>query len=191
MRQIYPVKTISLFSKIVYIKPPKVRNAWAFNIRLLIDIYIIPWDIIWTFSRQLLQWWATVTTQLHQHGIQTDTTLPQEIRTEVPSLGYEKFISFCCSPRGKHRCDQVCPFIIQWPVFGDGWGCWFHPRVWNECGLQSETGELTFLGEISGVSLSPDDSLYIGVWDTTDSRLLQYNKCHGYGYQLFSAVFSF
>ncbi|KAG8498986.1 hypothetical protein CXB51_005425 [Gossypium anomalum] len=37
--------------------------------------------------------------------------------------------------------------------------------------------EIDFFGEISGVSLSPDDeSLYIGIWDRTYASLLQYNK---------------
>ncbi|XP_057957703.1 uncharacterized WD repeat-containing protein C2A9.03-like [Malania oleifera] len=43
--------------------------------------------------------------------------------------------------------------------------------------------EIDFFGEISGVSLSPDDeSLYIGIWDRTYASLLQYNKKHSYGY---------
>ncbi|MBA0788985.1 hypothetical protein Gotri_026519 [Gossypium trilobum] len=43
--------------------------------------------------------------------------------------------------------------------------------------------EIDFFGEISGVSLSPDDeSLYIGIWDRTYASLLQYNKKHTYGY---------
>ncbi|XP_039017800.1 uncharacterized WD repeat-containing protein C2A9.03-like isoform X2 [Hibiscus syriacus] len=43
--------------------------------------------------------------------------------------------------------------------------------------------EIDFFGEISGVSLSPDDeSLYIGIWDRTYASLLQYNKRHTYGY---------
>lgn len=43
--------------------------------------------------------------------------------------------------------------------------------------------EIDFFGEISGVSLSPDDeSLYIGVWDRTYASMLQYNKRHKYGY---------
>ncbi|KAJ9558888.1 hypothetical protein OSB04_013502 [Centaurea solstitialis] len=43
--------------------------------------------------------------------------------------------------------------------------------------------EIDFFGEISGVSLSPDDeSLYIGVWDRTYASLLQFNKRHKYGY---------
>lgn len=43
--------------------------------------------------------------------------------------------------------------------------------------------EIDFFGEISGVSLSPDDeSLYIGVWDRTYASMLQFNKKHTYGY---------
>ncbi|MBA0696254.1 hypothetical protein Goari_002826 [Gossypium aridum] len=43
--------------------------------------------------------------------------------------------------------------------------------------------EIDFFGEISGVSLSPDDeSLYIGIWDRTYASLLQYNKRHTYAY---------
>ena len=43
--------------------------------------------------------------------------------------------------------------------------------------------EIDFFGEISGVSLSPDDeSMYIGIWDRTYASLLQYNKKHTYGY---------
>lgn len=43
--------------------------------------------------------------------------------------------------------------------------------------------EIDFFGEISGVSLSPDDeALYIGIWDRTYASLLQYNKRHKYGY---------
>ncbi|MFS7989111.1 putative transcription factor WD40-like family [Helianthus anomalus] len=43
--------------------------------------------------------------------------------------------------------------------------------------------EIDFFGEVSGVSLSPDDeTLYIGVWDPSYSSLLQFNKRHWYGY---------
>ncbi|KAK6145759.1 hypothetical protein DH2020_019628 [Rehmannia glutinosa] len=43
--------------------------------------------------------------------------------------------------------------------------------------------ELDFFGEISGVSLSPDDeSIYIGIWDRTYASLLQYNRRHTYEY---------
>ncbi|GMH28290.1 hypothetical protein Nepgr_030133 [Nepenthes gracilis] len=43
--------------------------------------------------------------------------------------------------------------------------------------------EIDFFGEISGVSLSPDDeSLYIGIWDRTYASLLQYNRRHAYQY---------
>ncbi|GAB4851839.1 hypothetical protein Ancab_031238 [Ancistrocladus abbreviatus] len=43
--------------------------------------------------------------------------------------------------------------------------------------------EIDFFGEISGVSLSPDDeSLYIGIWDRTYASLMQYNRRHTYQY---------
>ncbi|GAA0148820.1 hypothetical protein LIER_08156 [Lithospermum erythrorhizon] len=43
--------------------------------------------------------------------------------------------------------------------------------------------EIDLFGEISGVSLSPDDeSLYIGIWDRTYASLLQYNRKHTFGY---------
>ncbi|KAI4344865.1 hypothetical protein L6164_012052 [Bauhinia variegata] len=43
--------------------------------------------------------------------------------------------------------------------------------------------EIDFFGEISGVSLSPDDeSMNIGIWDRTYASLLQYNRRHSYGY---------
>ncbi|KAF6176442.1 hypothetical protein GIB67_010079 [Kingdonia uniflora] len=43
--------------------------------------------------------------------------------------------------------------------------------------------EIDFFGEISGVSLSPDDeSIFIGVWDRTYASLLQYSKRHTYSY---------
>ncbi|KAK4422053.1 putative WD repeat-containing protein C2A9.03 [Sesamum alatum] len=43
--------------------------------------------------------------------------------------------------------------------------------------------EIDFFGEISGVSLSPDDeSIYIGIWDRTYASLLQYNRRHPYEY---------
>lgn len=43
--------------------------------------------------------------------------------------------------------------------------------------------ELDFFGEITGVSLSPDDeSIYIGIWDRTYASLLQFNRKHAYEY---------
>ncbi|KAJ7957303.1 WD40 repeat [Quillaja saponaria] len=43
--------------------------------------------------------------------------------------------------------------------------------------------EIDIFGEISGVSLSPDDeSMYIGIWDRTYASLLHYNRRHSYGY---------
>ncbi|CAK9141632.1 unnamed protein product [Ilex paraguariensis] len=49
--------------------------------------------------------------------------------------------------------------------------------------------EIDFFGEISGVSLSPDDeTLYIGVWDRTYASLLQYNRRQSYG-RVFHVIF--
>lgn len=46
-----------------------------------------------------------------------------------------------------------------------------------------ERQEIDFFGEISGVSLSPDDeSLYIGIWDRTYASLMQYNRRRSYRY---------
>ena len=43
--------------------------------------------------------------------------------------------------------------------------------------------EIDFFGEISGVSFSPDtEALYIGVWDRTYGRLLEYGRCRNYSY---------
>ncbi|KAK1290284.1 hypothetical protein QJS10_CPB18g00747 [Acorus calamus] len=43
--------------------------------------------------------------------------------------------------------------------------------------------EIDFFGEISGMSLSPDDeSLYIGIWDRTYASLFQYRRRHDYTY---------
>ncbi|KAF9610703.1 hypothetical protein IFM89_024142 [Coptis chinensis] len=43
--------------------------------------------------------------------------------------------------------------------------------------------EIDFFGEISGISLSPDDeSLFVGVWDRTYASLLHYGKRHEYSY---------
>ncbi|KAM0944153.1 putative transcription factor WD40-like family [Dioscorea sansibarensis] len=43
--------------------------------------------------------------------------------------------------------------------------------------------EIDLFGEISGVSLSPDDeSLFIGVWDRVYASLLQYSRKHAYSY---------
>ncbi|KAE8726482.1 eukaryotic translation initiation factor 3 subunit H [Hibiscus syriacus] len=56
-------------------------------------------------------------------------------------------------------------------------------HVYNTRSGFQERQEIDFFGEISGVSLSPDDeSLYIGIWDRTYASLLQYNKRHAYGY---------
>ncbi|ONK77648.1 uncharacterized protein A4U43_C02F9000 [Asparagus officinalis] len=43
--------------------------------------------------------------------------------------------------------------------------------------------ELDFFGEISGVSLSPDDeSMFVGVWDRVYASMLHYSKKHAYNY---------
>lgn len=43
--------------------------------------------------------------------------------------------------------------------------------------------ELDFFGEITGVSLSPDDeSIFVGIWDRTYASLLQFNRRHTYEY---------
>ena len=56
-------------------------------------------------------------------------------------------------------------------------------HVYDTKANYSKQQEIDFFGEISGVSLSPDDeSLFIGVWDRTDASLLQYNRRHKYGY---------
>ncbi|XP_074306860.1 putative WD repeat-containing protein C2A9.03 [Silene latifolia] len=56
-------------------------------------------------------------------------------------------------------------------------------HVYNTKGNYEKRQEIDFFGEISGVSLSPDDeSLYIGIWDRTYASLLQYNKRHTYQY---------
>ncbi|KAK8983684.1 hypothetical protein V6N11_009472 [Hibiscus sabdariffa] len=56
-------------------------------------------------------------------------------------------------------------------------------HVYNTKSDYTTRQEIDFFGEISGVSLSPDDeSLHIGIWDRTYASLLQYNKRHTYGY---------
>ncbi|CDP14624.1 unnamed protein product [Coffea canephora] len=56
-------------------------------------------------------------------------------------------------------------------------------HVYDTKANYSKQQEIDFFGEISGVSLSPDDeSLFIGVWDRTYASLLQYNRRHKYGY---------
>ncbi|TYJ19907.1 hypothetical protein E1A91_A09G223900v1 [Gossypium mustelinum] len=56
-------------------------------------------------------------------------------------------------------------------------------HVYNTKSNYTERQEMDFFGEISGVSVSPDDEcLYIGIWDRTYASLLQYNKRHSYGY---------
>ncbi|RZC47377.1 hypothetical protein C5167_040318 [Papaver somniferum] len=56
-------------------------------------------------------------------------------------------------------------------------------HVYSTKGDYSKRQEIDFFGEISGISLSPDDeSLFIGVWDRTYASLLQYSRKHSYGY---------
>lgn len=50
-------------------------------------------------------------------------------------------------------------------------------HIYNAGGEYRKRQEIDMFGEISGVSLSPDDeSLYIGIWDRTYASLLQYNR---------------
>ncbi|KAL3321532.1 hypothetical protein AABB24_039248 [Solanum stoloniferum] len=50
-------------------------------------------------------------------------------------------------------------------------------HIYNAEGEYKKRQEIDMFGEISGVSLSPDDeSLYIGIWDRTYASLLQYNR---------------
>ncbi|KAL8162353.1 hypothetical protein V2J09_013842 [Rumex salicifolius] len=56
-------------------------------------------------------------------------------------------------------------------------------HIYNTKTNYNKRQEIDFFGEISGVSLSPDDeSLYIGIWDRTYASLLQYNRKHAYQY---------
>ncbi|KAI3954408.1 hypothetical protein MKX01_029678, partial [Papaver californicum] len=56
-------------------------------------------------------------------------------------------------------------------------------HIYSTKGDYSKRQEIDFFGEISGISLSPDDeSLFIGVWDRTYASLLQYSRKHSYGY---------
>ncbi|GAB2267053.1 hypothetical protein Dimus_002035 [Dionaea muscipula] len=56
-------------------------------------------------------------------------------------------------------------------------------HIYNTKNNYESRQEIDFFGEISGVSLSPDDeSLYIGVWDRTYASLMQYNRRHPYNY---------
>ncbi|MCL7047780.1 hypothetical protein MKW94_008482 [Papaver nudicaule] len=50
-------------------------------------------------------------------------------------------------------------------------------HIYSTKGDYSKRQEIDFFGEISGISLSPDDgSLFIGVWDRTYASLLQYKS---------------
>ncbi|XP_058761580.1 uncharacterized WD repeat-containing protein C2A9.03-like [Vicia villosa] len=56
-------------------------------------------------------------------------------------------------------------------------------HVYNTKSNYEKSQEIDFFGEISGVSISPDDEcMYIGIWDRTYASLLQYNKRHPYHY---------
>ncbi|CAN4095036.1 unnamed protein product [Withania somnifera] len=56
-------------------------------------------------------------------------------------------------------------------------------HIYNAEGEYNKRQEIDMFGEISGVSLSPDDeSLYIGIWDRTYASLLQYNRMHSSKY---------
>lgn len=56
-------------------------------------------------------------------------------------------------------------------------------HIYNVEGEYKKRQEIDMFGEISGVSLSPDDeSLYIGIWDRTYASLLQYNRRHSSEY---------
>lgn len=56
-------------------------------------------------------------------------------------------------------------------------------HVYNTKCCYNKRQEMDFFGEISGVSVSPDDeSVYIGIWDRTYASLLQYNRKHSYRY---------
>ncbi|KAK4373867.1 hypothetical protein RND71_004544 [Anisodus tanguticus] len=50
-------------------------------------------------------------------------------------------------------------------------------HIYNAEGEYKKRQEIDMFGEISGVSLSPDDEfLYIGIWDRTYASLLQYSR---------------
>ncbi|KAK2413372.1 hypothetical protein P8452_59021 [Trifolium repens] len=56
-------------------------------------------------------------------------------------------------------------------------------HVYNTKANYEKSQEVDFFGEISGVSVSPDDEcMYIGIWDRTYASLLQYNRRHSYQY---------
>ncbi|CAN4104614.1 unnamed protein product [Withania somnifera] len=56
-------------------------------------------------------------------------------------------------------------------------------HIYNAKGEYKKRQEIDMFGEISGVSVSPDDeSLYIGIWDRTYASLLQYNRRHSSKY---------
>ncbi|AES77949.1 putative transcription factor WD40-like family [Medicago truncatula] len=56
-------------------------------------------------------------------------------------------------------------------------------HVYSTTANYEKSQEIDFFGEISGVSVSPDDEcMYIGIWDRTYASLLQYNRRHSYHY---------
>ncbi|KAF5178191.1 Transducin/WD40 repeat-like superfamily protein [Thalictrum thalictroides] len=56
-------------------------------------------------------------------------------------------------------------------------------HIYNTAMDYKKRQEIDFFGEISGISLSPDDeSLFIGVWDRTYASLIQYNRRHEHSY---------
>ncbi|KAH6768182.1 Transducin/WD40 repeat-like superfamily protein [Perilla frutescens var. frutescens] len=56
-------------------------------------------------------------------------------------------------------------------------------HVYNTGENYERRQELDFFGEVTGLSLSPDDeSIYIGIWDRTYASLLQFNRRHTYEY---------
>ncbi|CAM8914895.1 unnamed protein product [Rhodiola kirilowii] len=56
-------------------------------------------------------------------------------------------------------------------------------HIYNTEANYEQEQEIDFFGEISGVSVSPDDeSIYIGIWDRTYASMLQYNRRHPYQY---------
>ncbi|XP_051149817.1 uncharacterized WD repeat-containing protein C2A9.03-like [Andrographis paniculata] len=56
-------------------------------------------------------------------------------------------------------------------------------HIYTVKGNYKQKQEIDFFGEITGVSLSPnDESMYVGIWDRTYASLLQYNRKHAYKY---------
>lgn len=56
-------------------------------------------------------------------------------------------------------------------------------HVYNSALNYNKRQEIDFFGEISGISLGPDDdSLYIGVWDRVYASLLHFKRHEAYEY---------